>query len=183
MASQVPPPPQEPPDDPRHVGWSGPEFQLPVPPPDDIDGYLRENARRYTREALTARLAAAGHPPEVIAAAWAKVDEEDAAHGRRDRRAQVSRTIGLAYLITWGIVTLLWLVSAPPEMAVVFSTSALFALSLAVPGVLGFVLTRDSRRLRRAGLGSAVAFATLPLLCLVALTGICVAIVPPGAVQ
>jgi hypothetical protein len=161
------------------TGWTGPEHNIPVPPPDDTVGYLRANAGRYTREALTARLEAAGHGPDAIAAAWATIDAEDAAAGRRDRRGSVSTIIGGAYLLTWLAITAMWLLSSPDQAGSVLLVSALFAFFLFVPGVLGFIIARNSRRLRRAGTGTAIAFALVPLLILGALAGTCVAIIPP----
>lgn len=178
---EAPPPETRPPGGPPPVpvtGWAGPEHQLPAPPQDDITGYLRANAGRYTREALTARLVAAGHGKDAIAAAWATVDAEDAASGRRDRRGTVSTIVGGAYLLTWLGITLLWLASAPDQAGSVLLVSGLLAFFLFVPWVLGFVITRNSRRLRRAGTGTAVAFAIVPLLILVAIAGTCVSIVP-----
>jgi hypothetical protein len=147
---------------------------------DDPTGYLRAYAGRYTREALTARLTAAGHGPEAIASAWATVEAEDAAGGRRDRRGTVSKIIGGAYVATWLAVTLSWLASSPDQAGSVALVSGVFALALFVPGILGYVLTRLSGRLRRAGIGTAVAFALVPLVILVALAGTCVSIVPPS---
>jgi hypothetical protein len=164
---------------PATTGWAGPEFRAPAPPQDDIAGYLRAHSGRYTREALSARLAAAGHRPEEVAAAWATIDAEDAAAGRRDRRGTVSAVIGGAYLLTWLAITAVWLVGAPDQAGSVFLVSALLAFFLFIPGVLGFVIARNSRRLRRAGTGTAIAFALAPLLILAVLAGTCVAMVPP----
>lgn len=161
-------------------GWSGPEFQLPAPPPDDLAGYVRANAGRYTREAITRRLADAGHSEEGIAAAWTAVDAEDAREGRRDRRGAVSALIGGAYVVTWLAVTAAWLVSTPGQAGSVALVSGVFAAFLVLPGLLGFLLARRSGRLQRARLGTAVAFALVPLLILVALAGTCLAIAPPS---
>lgn len=162
------------------VGWAAPEYQLPAPSADDPAAYVRAYAGRYTREALTARLAAAGHAPEAIDAAWATVDAEDAAEGRRDRRGTVSKVIGGAYVATWLAVTLAHVASSPDVTGTVALISGVLALALFVPGTFGYVLARRSRRLRRAGIGTAVAFALVPLLVLVALAGTCVAVLPPG---
>jgi hypothetical protein len=192
MAEQPPRPPDgdappgaEPGDPPTPpfgapAGWGASEYQLPAPPADDPTGYVRANAGRYTREALTARLAAAGHPADAIAAAWATVEAEDAAEGRRDRRGTVSKVVGAAYVATWLVLTLLWLASNSGQVGSIALVSGVFAFFLLVPGILGYVLPRRSRRLQRAGIGTAVAFALVPLLILVALAGMCVSIVPPG---
>jgi hypothetical protein len=189
LSEQPPPPPGSPPPGAPPPGgappgspgaWSAPEFRLPAPPPDDVTGYVRQNARRYTREAVTARLAAAGHSPEEVAAAWATVDAEDATEGRRDRRGAVSALIGGAYVLTWLGVTAAWLVSEPGQATSVALVSGLLAAFLFLPGLIGFVLARRSRRLQRARMGTAVAFALVPLLILVALAGSCLAIVPPS---
>lgn len=162
------------------IGWAGPEYQLPVPSADDPTGYLRANAGRYTRDALTARLAAAGHPTEAIAAAWATVDAEDTAEGRRDRRGAVSGLIAGAYLLTWLGITVAWLVADTSQSWSVVAVSGVLAFVLFFPGFVGFYVARNTRRLRRAGTGTAVAFAIVPLLILVAIAGTCVSIVPPG---
>lgn len=181
-ANPPPPPPSMPPAPAGApgTGWAGPDYQLPVPSDDDPTGYLRSNAGRYTREALTARLAAAGHPADAIAAAWATVDAEDAAEGRRDRRGSVSRLIAGAYLLTWMGITAAWLVSNAGQVGSVALVSGMLAFFLFVPGFVGFLVARGSRRLRRAGTGTAVAYAVVPLLILAALAGACVAIVPPS---
>ena len=174
-----PPPPTEEAGNPM-TGWAGPEYQLPVPSADDPTGYLRANAGRYTRDALTARLAAAGHPTDAIAAAWATVDAEDAAEGRHDRRGTVSGLIAGAYLLTWLGITVAWLAANPDQAGSIALVSGLLAFILLIPGLIGFSVARGSRRLRRAGTGTAVAFATVPLLILVAIAGTCVALVPPS---
>jgi hypothetical protein len=175
--SPVPPPGSSTP--PAPVGWASPAYQPPAPPPDDITGYIRANAGRYTREALTARLAAAGHGQGDIDNAWAAVDAEDAAAGRRDRRGTVSTLVGGAYVITWLVITGLWLVGAPDQAGSVLLVSGILAFFLFIPGLIAFLVARNSRRLRRAGTGTAIAFALVPLLILGALAGTCVAIVPP----
>jgi hypothetical protein len=184
-SGEPPPPPSTPPASPTPTppGWAAPQYQVPAPTGTDPAAYVRAHAGRYTREALTARLAAAGHTPEAIASAWATVEAEDAAEGRRDRRGTVSKVIGGAYVGTWLVLTLLWLASNTGQAGSIALVSGVFAFFLLVPGILGYVLPRQSRRLRRAGIGTAVAFALVPLLILVALTGICVAIVPPSGFQ
>jgi hypothetical protein len=172
-------PPPAPSTAPAPIGWASPPYQPPAPPPDDITGYLRAHAGRYTREALTARLVSAGHGRDAIDGAWAAVDAEDAAAGRRDRRGTVSAIVGGAYLLTWLAITVMWLVGAPYQGGSVLLVSGILAFFLFIPGVIGFALARNSRRLRRAGTGTAIAFALVPLLILGALAGTCVAIVPP----
>ena len=150
-----PPPPSTPPAAAtgEPVRWGAPEQQLPAPTADDPAAYVRAHAGRYTREALSARLAAAGHAPEAIASAWATVDAEDAAEGRRDRRGTVSKVIGGAYVATWLALTLAWLASSPDQAGTVALVSGVFALLLFVPGILGYVLAR--RRGGSGGRGSA----------------------------
>ena len=94
MSDALPPPPAD-----RPPGWS--DRYAPPEPGADVVAYLRANSSRYTREALDARLAAAGHPPEAIAAAWSVVQSEDSATGpqgparpdRRDHRAGLRRDL------------------------------------------------------------------------------------------
>ena len=95
----------------------------------------------------------------------------------------MSKAIGGAYVATWLALTLAWLVSSPAQAGSVALVSGVLAFFLFVPGILGYVLARQSRRLRRAGIGTAVAFAIVPLVILVALAGTCVAIVPPERVR
>ena len=83
MSDALPPPPAD-----RPPGWD--DRYAPPEPGADVVAYLRANSGRYTREALDARLAAAGHPPEAIAAAWSAVQSEDSAAGARDRRGQTA---------------------------------------------------------------------------------------------
>lgn len=180
---QPPPSPPTTPPDPAGTPatWgAGPEFQLPAPPADDPTGYLRANAGRYTRDALTARLASAGHPPEAIAEAWATVDAEDAAEGRRDRRGSVSKLIAGAYLLTWLGITLMWIATDASQLSGVWIVSGVLAIFLFIPGVVAFASARGSRRLRRAGIGTAVAFVIAPMLILAVLAGTCLVLAPPG---
>jgi len=53
--------------------------------------YIRANRNTYTREAITKVLLDAGHTPEVIAAAWRTLDDEDA---RIEAEAEARRTRG-----------------------------------------------------------------------------------------
>ena len=182
MSQQPPPPPEDQPpaETPTApAGWSGPGYAPPEPPRDRLEAYLRSNAGRYTREALTARAIAAGHAPDAVDAAWAVVDAEDAAEGRRDRRATVARVIGGAYVLTWLGVTLAWLSSNIGSPGSVATVSIVFAVFLFLPGILGYTFARRSRLLQRSGPWTAVAYATVPLVILVALAGSCIAIVPP----
>jgi hypothetical protein len=174
-----PPPPEETPTTEQPVqGWDALSPTAPAPTGDATE-YLAANAGRYTRLALTTRLTSAGYPLDTVEAAWAAVDREDAAAGRRDRRGQVSGLIAWAYFLTWLALTTGWLAGNMGQPSPVLALSGVLGLVLLVPGALGFYLTRGSSRLRRAGAGTAVAFTVMPLLILVALAGSCAAIIPP----
>jgi uncharacterized membrane protein (UPF0136 family) len=134
---------------------------------------------RYTRPALEVRLAQAGHPADAIAAAWAALVAEDAARGVRDRRRQVAWLIGAAYLGTWVVMTVGWLLPNPDQLSGVAGLSIALAIFTFVPGIVGFAIAMSSHRLRRAGVATGIAFAIVPLLVLVGLAGTCAAIVPP----
>jgi hypothetical protein len=142
---------------------------------DDLVTYLRANSNRYTREALDSQLAAAGHPPEAVTAAWAAVQAEDDAAGLRDRRGQTARIIALAYALTWLLVTLLVIVpSGGGTYSPIALLSGILAVALFIPGVIAVAIARSTRWLRRAGVGRVVGFAILPMLILFALAGTCV---------
>jgi hypothetical protein len=169
-----------PPDGGPPVRWQGPPGSL---PPDPAGGpladYLRANAGRYTRASLQSRLEQAGHPPGAIAAAWAVLDAEDAARGLRDRRRQVAWLIGAAYLGTWLVLTVGWLVASPDQVGAVAALSLGLAVFAAVPGIVGYAIAISSHRLRRASVTMSVAFAIVPLLVLVGIAGTCAVAAPP----
>ncbi len=172
MTEGLPPPPSQPP----LQAWA--EKYAPPAPAGDIAAYLRANGTRYTRQALDARLLAAGHPPDAIAAAWATIAAEDAAAGRRDRRQQTAAIIGGAYLVTWILVVLLAIApSSVGRSGGIWVLAGVLAVSLFVPGIIAFFIARGSGWLRRAGVGRVVAFAFVPMLILFALAGTCVSFV------
>ena len=167
MSDALPPPPAD-----RPPGWS--DRYAPPEPGADVVAYLRANSTRYTREALDARLAAAGHPPEAVAAAWSVVQSEDSAAGRRDRRGQTAGIIALAYIGTWLLVT--FLVIAPSNAAYDSGPilAGILAVALFIPGIIAVAIARSTGWLRRAGVGRVVAFSFVPMLILFALAGTCV---------
>jgi hypothetical protein len=139
--------------------------------------YLEANRDRYTREALDARLAAAGHSPEAIDGAWSTVLTADRAAGRQDRRGQTAGIISLAYVGTWLLVTFGVIVpndalySSQPILA------GILAVALFIPGLIAVAIALSTGWLRRAGVGRVVAFAFVPMLILFALAGSCVSYV------
>jgi hypothetical protein len=170
MSGALPPHPTD-----RPPGWS--DRYAPPEPGADIVAYLRANNGRYTREALDAALAAAGHPPEAVAAAWSVVLAEDSAAGLRDRRGQTAAIIALAYVLTWFLVTVLAII---PSGGGLYSPVALLAgilaVALFIPGIIAVAIARSTGWLRRADAGRVVAFAFVPLLILFALAGTCVSV-------
>lgn len=169
MSDALPPPPADQPP-----GWN---TYAPPEPGADVVAYLRANTGRYTREALDARLAAAGHPPEAIAAAWSVVMAEDTGAGRRDRRGQTATIITVAYIATWALVT--FLVIAPNDA--LYSSqpilAGILAVALFIPGLIAVAIALSTGWLRRAGVGRMVAFSLVPMLILFALAGTCVSYV------
>ena len=167
-------PPRAP--DERHAAWEA-SFAPPEPTA-DIASYLRTYGARYTREALDSRLVAAGHQPDAIAAAWAAVDAEDAAAGRRDRRRQTAAIIGWAYLVTWVLVVLLVILpKGDAQYSPALLLAAILAVFLFVPGIIAVLIARGTGWLRRASVGRVIAFAFVPMVILFALAGTCVAYV------
>ena len=167
MSDALPPPPADQPP-----GWN---TYAPPEPGADVVAYLRANSSRYTREALDARLAAAGHQPEAVAAAWSQVQSEDVASGRRDRRGQTAKIIALAYLATWLLVTVLVIVpSGGGTYSPVALLAGILAVALFIPGIIAVAIARSAGWLRRAGVGRVVAFALVPMLILFAVAGTCV---------
>jgi hypothetical protein len=157
----------------REQAWA--ERFAPPRPTGDIAAYLRTHSARYTREALDRRLLAAGHTPEAISAAWATVQAEDAAAGRRDRRSQTARIIGGAYVLTWLLVVLLAIVPKPDTTyASTPLLAAILAVSLFIPGSIAVIIARGWGGLRRAGAGRVAAFAVLPMIVLFAIAGTCI---------
>jgi len=69
-------------------------------PSDTIRDYIRANRDRYTREAITAQLAAGGHDPDDIEAAW---DETERAGSPPEPTGPVAAWV-LAILIVLGVV-------------------------------------------------------------------------------
>jgi hypothetical protein len=170
MSDALPPPPAD-----RPPGWD--TRYAPPEPGADVVAYLRANSARYTREALDARLAAAGHPPEAVAAAWSTVLAEDSAAGLRDRRGQTAGIIALAYVVTWLLVTLLAIVPSGGGLySPVAVLAGILAVALFIPGVIAVAIARSTGWLRRAGVGRVVAFAFVPMLILFALAGTCVSV-------
>ena len=176
MADGPPPPPTQgqPPAEPS-PGWDA--RYAPPEPTADLVAYLRANSGRYTREALTQRMAVAGHPPEAIAAAWAAIEVEDDAAGVRDRRGQTAAIIAGAYFVTWLLVLVLAII---PSGGGVYSPIALLAgvlaVALFVPGIIAVALAKSTGWLRRASVSRVVAFSFLPLLILFAIAGTCVSV-------
>jgi hypothetical protein len=170
MSASPPPPPAEQPP-----GWD--TRYAPPEPSGDIVAYLRANSSRYTREALDQRLAAAGHPPEAIAAAWAVIEVEDDAAGLRDRRGQTAGIIAGAYVVTWLLVVVLAIIPSGGGMySPVALLAGILAVALFIPGIIAVALAKSAGWLRRASVGRVVAFAFLPLLVLFALAGTCVSV-------
>jgi hypothetical protein len=91
----------------------------------EILDYIRANRKRYTREAISDQLLAAGHDRQAVAAAWGQVDTENVARGTLSTRYLV---LGLV-LIVIGIVGL-FLVTADSYLG---STIALFGSFIYVP--------------------------------------------------
>jgi hypothetical protein len=169
--SAGPPPPQ--PDPPP--GWDA--RYAPPNPSGDLVAYLRANSGRYTREALDQQLAAAGHPPEAIAAAWAVVRAEDDAAGLRDRRGQTAGIIAGAYAVTWLLVVVLAIIpSGGGTYSPVEILAGILAVALFIPGIIAVAIALSTGWLRHAGAGRVVAFSFVPLLILFALAGTCVSV-------
>ena len=171
MSQGLPPPPAP--------GTPDPDWARRFAPPEpssDVAAYLEANRDRYTREALDGRLAAAGHPPEAIAAAWASLSTEDAASGLRDRRGQTAAIIGAAYVVTWLLVVVVFIA---PTATTTYNSPAVLAGILAVtlflPGIAFVIVAQATGWLRRAGVGRVVAFSFVPLLILFAVAGSCIA--------
>lgn len=74
-----------------------------------IADYIRENRRRYTREAITTQLLAAGHDPGEIERVWAALDASDpdevAGEGFWGRFALILLGINLAVFLAVGLLT------------------------------------------------------------------------------
>jgi hypothetical protein len=167
--SDGPPPPQNPP------GWD--TRYAPPEPTSDLVAYLRTNSGRYTREALTQRLVAAGHGPEAIAAAWAVIEVEDDAAGVRDRRGQTAAIIATAYFVTWLLVVVLAIIpSGGGTYSPVVLLAGVLAVALFIPGIIAVAIAKSAGWLRRASVSRVVAFSFLPLLILFALAGTCVSV-------
>jgi hypothetical protein len=170
VSDALPPPPAGGPP-----GWNT-RYAAPEPGA-DIVAYLRANSGRYTREALDARLTAAGHPPEAVASAWSVVLAEDSAAGLRDRRGQTAGIIALAYVVTWLLVTVLAIIpSGGGTYSPVALLAGILAVALFIPGIIAVAIARSTGWLRRADAGRVVAFAFVPLLILFALAGSCVSV-------
>jgi hypothetical protein len=160
------------------AGWD--MRATPPPPSSDPVAYLQANRDRYTREALDSRLAAAGHSPEAIAAAWSAALAEDSDTGRRDRREQTAGIIAIAYVATWLLVTFLVIVPNETMYGAQPILAGILAVALFIPGLIAGRIALSTGWLRRAGVGRVVAFAFVPMLILFALAGTCVSYV--GAV-
>ena len=176
MSDGPPPPPtQGPPPAESPPGWD--TRYAPPEPSGDLIAYLRANSGRYTRDALTQRMAAAGHPPEAIAAAWAAVEAEDDAAGVRDRRGQTAGIIAGAYFVTWLLVVVLAIIpSGGGTYSPIALLAGILAVALFIPGIIAVAIARSAGWLRRASVGRVVAFSFLPLLILFALAGTCVSV-------
>ncbi len=155
-------------------GWDA--RYAPPEPAADLVAYLRANSSRYTREALDPRLAvAAGHPPEAIAAAWARSSPRTSAAGARDRRGRRPGSSRGAYVVTWLLVTVLAILpSGGGTYSPVALLAGILAVALFIPGIIAVAIARSAGWLRRAGVGRVVAFAFVPMLILFALAGTCV---------
>jgi hypothetical protein len=168
MSHGLPPPPAGPPP-----GWD--TRYAPPEPTADLVAYLRANSGRYTREALTQRMAVAGHPPEAIAAAWATIEVEDDAAGVRDRRGQTAGIIAAAYAVTWLLVVVLAIIPSGGGLYTPVAVLAgFFAVALFIPGIIAVAIANSAGWLRRATVSRVVAFSFLPLLILFVIAGTCV---------
>jgi hypothetical protein len=74
-----------------------------------ISDYIRANRRKYTREAITQQLVAAGHDPAEVERVWAALDAPDAdrvaGEGFWGRFALIVVGINLAVLLLLGLLT------------------------------------------------------------------------------
>ena len=71
-----------------------------------LDDYFRQNASSVTEDALTAQAKAAGHSDEAIQEAWARVRGELVP----SQGGRAVRNVFIAYIVTFGILSLLMLV-------------------------------------------------------------------------
>lgn len=73
-----------------------------------MDDYIRANRDRYTREATTRQLEAAGHDPAEIAAAWERLDAGPMTAGRASGAATATGArVAAALLAGFGVLLLL----------------------------------------------------------------------------
>jgi hypothetical protein len=141
--------------------------------------YVRENRDRFTPEALTSELTSSGYTPAEIAEAM-RASEAGSAAGAaegKDRRNLVAAIIAGAYIVTWLVFTIGWLIDQPVGTAALLA--GIFAVALLIPGVIALVLVRSWDRLRQASLGTVVAALVVPVVILVGIAGLCVATFSP----
>lgn len=90
----------------------------PTPGSDPIDAYIAANEGRFTDEALTAALVAAGHAPEAIAAGLARARTRARATQPQNRPKAV-RAILIAYGAVFAILSVGMLLNTAPRGAYV----------------------------------------------------------------
>lgn len=161
------------------MSWSQPN-------PADVQAalaWLREQDPRLSLDALARQLRAAGYGDAVVVAAIASRQAElDAAlPPGSDLRGRATAVLVVAFLATWGVITL-WLVTGPPSPYLygAESLAALILGAMLLPMLLlGLALVRVSGRLRRGAAGAMAIVLAVPFIYLVVIAGTCIAATQP----
>lgn len=141
-----------------------------------ITDYIRANRRRYTREAITQQLVAAGHDPAEIERVWAALDTPDAdtvaGEGFWGRFALMLVGINVGMLLLVGLLT--GALMQLPGSALLF---VILGIALGIGALIAWGLVAATGPTKLSPTTATVVGASIPLLFALLIGGSCYALV------
>lgn len=141
-----------------------------------IADYIRANRRRYTREALTKQLIAAGHDPGEIERVWAALDTRDAddvaGEGFWGRFALILIGINLAVFL--GVALLTGMLANLPSSSVIL---VILAIAMAIGALIAWGIVAATGPTKLSPRTASVIGAAIPALFALLIGGSCYALI------
>jgi hypothetical protein len=143
-----------------------------------IVDYVRANRGQYTREAIREALVAAGHAPEEVDGV---LDEEFRLPSESiDVRRYGLLILAIAYVLGAVVIGLVWDGSAKTFSAIdflgAFTAGLIFLLPALLVGIVVILIVNRKRVSRAQAMRSLLVGLAVPMVVLLAMTGICVSL-------